>query len=67
MGGEVVLNLPTAWDGDDLALVLVHEWHLPGDDSETVDSGDEDGGLLSGFLAPLGLIAMGAAALTRRD
>ena len=66
-GGEVVLNLPTAWDGDDLALVLVHEWHLPGDDSETVDSGDEDGGLLSGFLAPLGLIAMGAAALTRRD
>tara|TARA_Y100000591_G_scaffold149479_1_gene128378 strand:+ start:31 stop:978 length:948 start_codon:yes stop_codon:yes gene_type:complete len=66
-GGEVVLNLPTAWDGDDLALVLVHEWHLPEDDSSGGDRGDEDKGLLSGFLAPLGLIAMGAAALTRRD
>ena len=67
VGGQQVITLPDAWDGDDLALVLVHEWNLPGDDSEPVDSGDEDGGLLSGFLAPLGLIAMGAAALTRRD
>ena len=66
-GGEVAIDLPDAWDGDDLALVLVHEWHLPGDDSDSVDSADEDGGLLSGFLAPLGLVAMGAAALTRRD
>ena len=66
-GGEVPIDLPDAWDGDDLALVLVHEWHLPGDDSDSVDSADEDGGRLSGFLAPLGLVAMGAAALTRRD
>ena len=66
-GGEVALNLPVAWDGDDLALVLVHEWHLPEDDSSDGDRGDEDKGLLSGFLAPIGIIAMGAAALTRRD
>ena len=67
VGGQQMITLPDAWDGDDLALVLVHEWHLPGDDSDSVDSEDEDGGLLSGFLAPLGLVAMGAAALTRRD
>lgn len=67
VGGQQMITLPDAWDGDDLALVLVHEWHLPGEDSDSVDSEDEDGGLLSGFLAPLGLVAMGAAALTRRE
>lgn len=67
LGGEVALNLPVAWDGDDLSLVLVHEWTLPEDDSSDGDRGDEDKGLLSGFLAPIGIIAMGAAALTRRD
>ena len=67
LGGEVALNLPVAWDGDDLSLVLVHEWTLPEDDSSDGDREDEDKGLLSGFLAPIGIIAMGAAALTRRD
>ena len=66
-GGEMALDLPIAWDGDDLSLVLVHEWTLPEDDSSGGDRGDEDKGLLSGFLAPIGIIAMGAAALTRRD
>ncbi len=66
-GGEMALDLPIAWDGDDLSLVLVHEWTLPEDDSSDGDRGDEDKGLLSGFLAPIGIIAMGAAALTRRD
>ena len=66
-GGEMALNLPIAWDGDDLSLVLVHEWTLPEDDSSDGDRGDEDKGRLSGFLAPIGIIAMGAAALTRRD
>ena len=41
--------------------------HLPEDDSSDGDREDEDKGLLSGFLAPIGIIAMGAAALTRRD
>ncbi|MEE2759162.1 MAG: hypothetical protein VYA86_04190 [Candidatus Thermoplasmatota archaeon] len=67
VGGQQMITLPDAWDGDDLSLVLVHEWNLPGDDSDSVDSGDEDGDLLPGFLAPRGLIARGAAALTRRD
>ena len=66
-GGEMALDLPIAWDGDDLALVLVHEWTLPEDDSIDGDREDEDKGLLFGFLAPIGIIAMGAAALTRRD
>ena len=66
-GGEMALDLPIAWDGDDLSLVLVHEWTLPEDDSSDGDREDEDKGLLSGFLAPIGIIAMGAAALTRRD
>ena len=67
VGGQQMITLPDAWDGDDLSLVLVHEWTLPEDDSSDGDRGDEDKGLLSGFLAPIGIIAMGAAALTRRD
>ena len=67
VGGSVELQLPAAWDGDDLSLVLVHEWILPEivePEPEPVD--DEELGL-PGFLAPLGLIALGAAALARRD
>ena len=67
VGGSVELQLPAAWDGDDLSLTLVHEWILPEivePEPEPVD--DEERGL-PGFLAPLGLIAFGAAALARRD
>jgi hypothetical protein len=60
------LTLPAAWDGNDLSLVLVHEWLRPAPDCCAEDS-EEDSGLLPSFLAPLGIIAMGAAALTRRD
>ena len=67
MACQQMITLPDAWDGDDLSLVLVHEWTLPEDDSSDGDREDEDKGLLSGFLAPIGIIAMGAAALTRRD
>ena len=67
VGGQQMITLPDTWDGDDLSLVLMHEWHLPEDESSDGDRGDEDKGLLSGFLAPIGIIAMGAAALTRRD
>ena len=68
VGGSVELQLPAAWDGDDLSLVLVHEWVMP----EIVESEPEpdiiaDDPSLPGFLAPLGLIALGAAALARRD
>ncbi len=70
VSGVVNLELPNAWDGDDLSLVVVHEWHSP----EVLEclipegcDGDEDNGLLPSFLAPIGLIALGAAALTRRD
>jgi hypothetical protein len=60
----VELNLPAAWDGDDLSLVLVHEWQS----ASHVDADSEsDDGLLPGFLAPLGLIALGAAAVARKD
>ncbi len=61
--GEQDITLPAAYDGDDLALVLVHEWKM----TEPDHSSDEETGILPGFLAPLGIIAMGAAALTRRD
>jgi hypothetical protein len=64
-GGEVELELPAAWDGDDLSLVLIHEWQsVPHVDA---DPEPEDEGLLPGFLAPLGLIALGAAAMVRKD
>ncbi|MBJ84288.1 MAG: hypothetical protein CMB52_02060 [Euryarchaeota archaeon] len=61
--GEQAITLPSAYDGDDLSLVIVHEWKMP---EPTLESEEEEG-FLSGFLAPLGLIALGAAALTRRD
>ena len=63
--GSAAIQLPAAWDGDDLSLVVVHEW----EDAMIWDPEPEpsDSGFLPGFLAPLGLIALGAAALTRRD
>jgi hypothetical protein len=65
-GGEQAITLPAAYDGDDLSLVVIHEWHRILPDLIIMDETPENG-LLPGFLAPLGLIALGAAALTRRD
>jgi hypothetical protein len=64
-GGTEDIQLPAAWDGDDLSLVVVHEW----EDAMIWDPEPEspDSGFLPGFLAPLGLIALGAAALARRE
>ena len=59
----VELNLPAAWDGDDLSLVLIHEW----ESAPIIVDPESDDGLLPGFLAPLGLIALGAAAVVRKD
>ena len=65
-GGEQAITLPAAYDGDDLSLVVIHEWHRILPDPIIMDETPKDG-LLPGFLAPLGLIALGAAALARRD
>ena len=64
-GGEQEITLPAAYDGDDLSLVVVHEWKQTPPIDEPEPESDE--GLLPGFLAPLGLIALGAAALARRE
>jgi len=68
VGGSVELQLPAAWDGDDMSLVLVHEWVMP-EQIEPVTEPDiiAEESSLPGFLAPLGLLAIGAAALIRRD
>jgi hypothetical protein len=64
-GGEQAITLPAAYDGDDLSLVVVHEWNQI---APIIEPGVEpDEGLLPGFLAPLGLIALGAGALVRRE
>ncbi|MDG1524764.1 MAG: hypothetical protein P8Q90_01665 [Candidatus Thalassarchaeaceae archaeon] len=65
VGGEQAITLPDAYDGDDLSLVVVHEWNQ--ETPEIVIEPAPDEGLLPGFLAPLGLIALGAAALVRRE
>ena len=65
MGGEQEITLPTAYDGDDLSLVVIHEWKQTPPAIEP--NPNEDSASLPGFLAPLGLIALGAAALTRRE
>ena len=64
-GGEQEITLPAAYDGDDLSLVVVHEWKQTPPIIEPEP--EPDAGLLPGFLAPLGLIALGAAAVTCRD
>ena len=64
-GGEQEITLPAAYDGDDLSLVVIHEWKQTPPIDEPEPESDE--GLLPGFLAPLGLIALGAAALARRE
>ena len=64
-GGEQEITLPAAYDGDDLSLVVVHEWKQTPSIDEPEPESDE--GLLPGFLAPLGLIALGAAALARPE
>jgi hypothetical protein len=64
-GGEQEITLPLAYDGDDLSLVVVHEWNQNTPIIAPPIVPDE--GLLPGFLAPLGLIALGAAALSRKD
>ena len=65
VGGEQSITLPDAYDGDDLSLVVVHEWNQV--TPEIIIEPAPDEGLLPGFLAPLGLIALGAAALVRRE
>ena len=64
-GGEQEITLPAAYDGDDLSLVIVHEWDQTAPIIEPEP--EPDPGLLPGFLAPLGLIALGAAAVACRD
>nr|AIE92477.1 hypothetical protein [uncultured marine group II/III euryarchaeote AD1000_23_G03] len=65
VGGEQEITLPAAYDGDDLSLVVVHEWKQT---PPAIEPNPNEGpASLPGFLAPLGLIALGAAALTRRD
>jgi hypothetical protein len=63
-GGEVQLDLPAAWDGDDLSLVLIHEWEYA---PIIIDPEPPADSWMPGFLAPLGLLALGAAAVARRD
>ena len=65
VGGEQEITLPAAYDGDDLSLVVVHEWKQT---PPAIEPNPNEGpASLPGFLAPLGLVALGAAALARRD
>ena len=65
VGGTEEIQLPAAWDGDDLSLVVVHEWKQT---PPAIEPNPNEGpASLPGFLAPLGLIALGAAAVACRD
>jgi len=66
VGGTEEIELPAAWDGDDLSLVVVHEWFSMGSDAPPNSESSSDP-YLPGFLAPPTLIALGAAALARRE
>jgi thiol-disulfide isomerase/thioredoxin len=59
------LNLPVAWDGDDLSLVLIHDWRV-GDDSDTAGASR---GLLPapGMLSSVSSILMASLVISRRN
>ena len=46
---SLTLNLPVAWDGDDLSLVLIHDWRV-GVESDAA-------GADSGFLPAPGMLS----------
>ena len=52
LGGEDQLDLPQSWDGDDLSLVLIHDWREINEETITAEP-SEDSGLLG--LPSLGL------------
>ncbi len=52
--GSMSYTLPSAWDGDDLSLVLIHEWELPEPDCCVGPLEPEDDGLFG--LPSIGLL-----------
>lgn len=66
MSGQVSLTPPEAWDGDDLSLVLVHQWQMP---SDGVENDSEDEGILglpATTAVALSLTLVAAAVISRR-
>lgn len=62
--GSMQIDLPETWDGDDLSLVLVHQYFVSAEEETSVNPGDD--GWLLGFLAPSACLALlGAAACSR--
>ena len=61
-GGELAYTLPDEWDGEDISLVLIHQWSAP---PPTVVI--EDKGFLPAAGLALVVTAIGLALLERRS
>ncbi len=61
-GGELTYTLPDEWDGEDISLVLIHQWSSP---PPTVVN--EDKGFLPAAGVALVVIALSMALLERRS
>jgi len=63
--GEIALTLPNAWDGEDLSLVLLHQWYAPAGQDEPVE--EEPKGIPAAGAVSLAVMSMAAASLLGRS
>jgi hypothetical protein len=65
--GELVVTLPEAWDGEDLSLVLLHQWQAPPSNDEGSETSSPLGGNPAAGMVSSVLVSLAAAGLLGRS
>ena len=65
--GELVVTLPEAWDGEDLSLVLLHQWQAPPSNDEGSETSSPLGGIPAAAVVSSVLVSLAAAGLLGRS
>ncbi len=65
--GELVVTLPEAWDGEDLSLVLLHQWQAPPSNDEGSKTSSPLGGIPAAGMVSSVLVSLAAAGLLGRS
>ena len=65
--GELVVTLPEAWDGEDLSLVLLHQWQAPPSNDEGSETSSPLGGIPAAGMVSSVLVSLAAAGLLGRS
>ena len=65
--GELVVTLPEAWDGEDLSLVLLHQWQAPPSNDEGPETSSPLGGNPAAGVVCSVLVSLAAAGLLGRS